>query len=341
MGQKNHVVTLNRGRTIDLDVYLRSAKLNPTDLAVASGTLIEGIGNDFSDVDIYIISQHMRTSSEIDHGLTSRVLSPSRSVIGPASDTEVFLMHFPTEYDGIKIDIEFQTFEQVEALSAEMYSIHSYAFKNYILLTKCLSERSMSFIHRVHAGVCLENSDEMDRIKASFDKNSYCYLLYRWNASDYADLLDIIGAWRNREYLRCADLARENMIKQVLAYMCLLGCTDYKRKWILSRINLLPVESNIQQDFATLMAGPGVGDIKDYIRQTVELVDRVFGATSKFFSVNSHPAYPARGEVVRWLNEEIATAVTPYERYEAQYRLKAYISDQLPATFDWLDMEFR
>lgn len=341
MRQKKYVVTLNRGRTIDLNVYLRSAKLQTTDLAVASGTLIEGIGNDFSDVDIYVISEHMRSSTGIDHSLTSRVLSPSRSVIDPASDSEVFLMHFPTEYDGIKIDIEFQTFEQVESLSDEMMSIHSYAYKNYILLTKCLSERSMSFIHRIHTGVCLENPDEMHRIKTYFDKHYYCYLLYRWNASDYADLLDIIGAWRNGEYLRCADLARENMIKQVLAFVCLLGCTDHKRKWILSRINSVAVESSIRQDFTTLMAGPGVGDVKEYIRQTLELVDRVFGATSRFFSVNSHPAFPAQREVVRWLNEEIATAATPYERYEAQYRLKAYNADQFSPTCEWLDTEFR
>lgn len=44
------------GINVDLHGYLSPLNINDGDVVIASGTLVEGIGNEFSDIDVCIIT---------------------------------------------------------------------------------------------------------------------------------------------------------------------------------------------------------------------------------------------------------------------------------------------
>ncbi|WP_316424958.1 hypothetical protein [Klebsiella oxytoca] len=104
------------------------------------------------------------------------------------------MVHLPVEKTGVKVDVEFKTYDDINSMAKQFKENYSYAVNNHILLTKEMPERQMSFMHRIHNCICLRNNDELKEIKSKFPVSMLNYFLYRLNASDFADFLDITGA---------------------------------------------------------------------------------------------------------------------------------------------------
>lgn len=314
---------LPNGDNIDISHYLQQLNIESDDIVIVSGTLVEGIGNEFSDIDIYIITKEYKTPKHINIESFFRVISTTKEILTPDTDQDILLVHLPIEETGIKIDIEYKVFNDIDSLEKKLNDYYNYAMSNHILFTKEMSERQMSFIHRIHNCICLNNPEGLVSIQERLNKNKFCYFLYRSNASDYADLLDIIGAWRKKEFERCFDLARENVLKQMLAYICLLGNTDYKRKWILTRIEQSNVDENIKKQFISFYIS-NKNNINKYILDSLDFIDEIYQLSAKFFENNSNQIFPNRKYVLDWLNKRVNLLSKPYEIYEVEYRKKAY-----------------
>ncbi|KAB8029195.1 hypothetical protein [Fluviispira multicolorata] len=335
----NFSFKLKNGDLIDLTEYLIHLDLRENDTIIACGTIIENIGNEFSDIDVYIITDEYRTPKNINISNFYRTISRSKEVLDQSSNEEILLIHLPVEKSGMKIDIEFKTYSDINKLSESLNEFYNYAFQNYILLTKEMSERNMSFIHRIHNGVCILNEIKLSEIKYNLDKQKFNYYLYRVYASDYADLLDIIGAWRKEEYERCFDLARENLIKQMLGYVSLIGNTDYKRKWLLTRIEQYKIKDEIKSKFKKLFMLTDYGNTKDYIVETLNCVDDIYKESALFFSEVSNPIFPSGDKVIDWLNKKLTPLSKPYQICEIEYRKKAYLMQNFIPTKEMLIRE--
>ncbi|OMQ20871.1 hypothetical protein [Serratia oryzae] len=329
--------TLPNNKTLDIKKYIEPLRISENDVVIVCGTLIENIGNEFSDIDVYIITEHYRTSNNIDISSYFRVISTNKEIIKEKSEEDILLVHLPVEETGVKIDIEFKKFNDIDKLSDTLNEYYHYAINNHILLTKEMSERNLSFIHRIHNGICIHNEERLTSLKNKLNQNIFNYYLYRLNASDYADLLDIIGAWRKGELERCFDLARENLIKQMLAYVCLIGNTDYKRKWILTRIKQFKVQKILADNFCELFLVSDNKTLKEYIIDTLDCVDEIYYLSSIFFRDNVNTAFPSAESVIAWLKTERNKVTKPYEIMEIEYRARAYLVENNWSTKELLD----
>lgn len=316
--------TLPDDTAINLKSYLSPLMIKPDDIVIASGTLVEGIGNEYSDIDIYVITDKLRHSRDIDISNFYRVISPEKEIIQKGDEKDILLVHLPVEKTGVKIDVEFKTFDDVESITNLLINNYNYAISNHILLTKQMSERQMSFMHRIHNSICLFNQKGLEEIKRKIPTSMLSYYLYRLNASDFADLLDITGAWRKNEIERCFDLARENLIKQMLAYTFLSGNTDYKRKWLLTRMKQIGINDDLYQRFTILFLRTKLMSDKNYIIETLRMVDEIFTLSALFFHKTTDSVMPKAHSVLTWLDHEKKKCVKEYEKAEVDYRCKAY-----------------
>lgn len=334
-----------RGQVFDLlngklklasDFVLDNAYLIGGDAAFVGGSLIEGIGNAMSDVDVHVVTDDLRKERDIALNRHYRVLSTDRSILtGTTPAADVFLIHTVVPSTHIKVDIEYRSKAELDQLVSQVRSTFDYATQSLVLLTKYLSTRDMAFIHRLFNAHVLAGQAYLDGLRLRIGIATFRYLMYRWKASDFSVLLDIIGAWNGGEWDRCADLARENMVTQFHAYTHLCGNTNLHRKWIVRYAARVDVNSSIYQRYLQLLLG-GCGvstqERKAYILETIDLVDEIFEASRPL--LKAEPLFPSGAAAKECIASFFQKETEEYSDMEMQYRLRVY--ERVPmATRAW------
>lgn len=308
---------------IDGQIYFRKG-----DVAIAAGTLIEGIGNKFSDLDMYVFTEERRSCEEIAYRQHHRVLSVDRDILSETSrGKQVFLIHTVVPNSGVKIDVEFDTFAEVEALFDQVKSIYDYACNNLVLLTKVLTVRQQNLIHRLFNCLVLRNEPRFQELLGGISRWQYCYVAYRWFASDFSVLLDLMGAWDKQEIDRSVDLARENLIQQMSAYLHLVGSTNLRRKWLLTYLHQLPVPDAIRFRFLNLFYMTGVTDRRSkeqFVFSTLDLIDEIQEASRE--KLLDNPYFPSGRAALDTLHANCfgSAATSDYGETEYRYRSRVY-----------------
>lgn len=324
--------------SVDLPVgfILKNAYLQDGDAAFVGGSLIEGIGNRHSDVDVHVMVREPLTAATIDPSKHYRVLSRDRSlVIGDNPNLDVFLIHTVIPGTQIKVDIEYRTFVEVEQLASSVGELFAYATRSLVLLTKTLPVREMAYLHRLFNCTDISNAEYLDALRGRVGRSRFMYLMYRWKASDFSVLLDILGAWENDELTRCADLCRENMVAQFQAFSHLMGNTNYHRKWILPYASKAGITPALIARYETLLMGPNAAaspDIKVYILATLDFCDELFRMGIPL--LESREEYPSGEAACRSLDVHAREDAGEYSSMEIDYRKKAYLVE-IPATRNW------
>ncbi|AEG94250.1 hypothetical protein [Ramlibacter tataouinensis] len=312
---------------------LENAYLRPGDGAFIGGSLIEGIGNAYSDIDVHVITERLRQGHEIDVRRHYRVLTPDRSILkGSDPASEVFLIHTVVPGTHVKVDIEYRTLSEVEALARELGETFAYATRSLMLLTKYLGVRDMAFVHRLFHARDLAGGEYLADLRARIGLVRFQYLLYRWKASDFSVLLDILGAWDEGDLVRCADLARENMVAQFQAYTHLCGNTNYHRKWIIKSAQRCATEPKLLARYLRLLSagfGLSASEIKEYILALMDFVDDIFAAGAH--RLGAYAEVPSGMAACSAIDELMEKGDGEYSDMEIDYRKKAY-GARTPAT---------
>jgi hypothetical protein len=305
---------------------LDNAYLRKDDAAFVGGSLVEGTGNRYSDVDVHVITADLRRDCEIDPGRHYRVLSPDRSILnGLTSDQEVFLIHTVIPGTHIKVDIEYRTWREVEGMASAVRDTFDYAVRSLVLLTKYMSVRDMAFIHRLYHSAPLAGVRPLGELRDSIGRHRFEYLMYRWKASDFSVLLDILGAWEDGDLVRCLDLARENMVTQFQAYSHLCGSTNYHRKWIITYASRSGVAKALLERYLALLTrgcADAVESQRAYVLDTLDFVDDIFDASQERLALR--PEYPSGHEACAAIDESMRNEAGDYSEMEIAYRKKAY-----------------
>ncbi|MEP3296583.1 MAG: nucleotidyltransferase domain-containing protein [Pseudophaeobacter sp.] len=328
MSQCELALPLGKGgsRVFDLRDILQEAYLKPGDTAFVGGSLVEGVGNSYSDIDVHVLVDRPLMSQEIDIDSHYRVLSPSRSILQDGDvDQEVFLIHTLVPETHIKVDVEYRTYEDFDRMVARIHAIFDYAVQSPLLLTKDIDHREKAFLNRIFNSVALANETRLQMLCDKIGKERLTYLLYRWNASDFSKLIDLIGACEKSEYDRGCDLARERLITEFQAYLHLCGCTNFNRKWLLTYAAKLPVDADLLTRFKRLFLVDGYDLVhrpEEYIRATVDLVDDIMLASAPGLRRNA--LYPDRDTVLGLIDSATDETDDTYALAEAAYRKKAY-----------------
>lgn len=311
--------------TIPEELLRRLSLADTRVCAFLGGSLIEGMGNRFSDLDIYSVGEALPRLADFKEADIHRLLTFDRRIVRPGDDpaTEVFLAHYSHGNTRMKVDVEFQTIDNVLALAERLQELHAYASANLVLLTRRLADREEDFVTRVLNGRPLMAPDVFAEMQARFDRKKFLYLAYRLRASDFAHLLDLIGAWSEREIERAQDLARENMITQMQAYLHLKGMVNPRRKWLLRFIDRLLVdEPELADRFRTLFFFDAKHDAEQFLHATLDLVDELF-ARSQLLLIENGSA-PTGAAALALLSSDRDRSDSPYADLEFEYRAKVY-----------------
>ncbi|MFD0707433.1 hypothetical protein [Photorhabdus akhurstii] len=324
--ENENVEILNGELTFPLKFIFENAYLKNSDAAFLGGSLIEGTGNRYSDIDVHVVTETLLREKEIEPKRHYRVLSSSRSILtGKTPEDDVFLIHTVIPGSHVKVDIEYRTIQEIERLASVVQETFDYAVRSLVLLTKYMDNRNMAFIHRLFNSIELCGVDRLDGLRQQIGKHRFEYLMYRWKASDFSVLLDLLGAWESKDWIRCADMARENMVTQFQAYTHLCGNTHYHRKWIMTYAKRYIEYSPLFQRFLTLImasCGTTPESQKAYILATIDFVDDVFEASHEILRIER--SFPSGNAACALIDEYFRSEADAYSEMEIEYRKKAY-----------------
>jgi hypothetical protein len=314
--------------TVDPQFILRNCYAKDGDIVVVAGTLVEGIGNYRSDIDVYVIAEDYPRSSTIDLSQHHRVLSTERDIVRSGmTDRDVLLIHTVVPGTSVKVDVEFKRISDLKDLFAKIKEVFNYASKNLILLTKRLNERDEILVHRLLNCIPLQGETQLKRLLTGISRDEYLYIAYRWVASDFAILLDLAGAWEANELDRAVEFARENVIVQTSGYLRLRGITNLRRKWLMTYLEQLPDSRELLEEFRRLMYLRGTEDEdgkRSYVLNSLDYVDELYVASLPWLA--RLPGVPSgqQGIAILSRDREENGGRNDYSDWEYEYRAKAY-----------------
>lgn len=327
----NVLKLLDGDLTVDVQLIKDQCYLTPDDIVIVGGTLIEGIGNRYSDIDVYVITRELREGASIDLSRHHRVISTNREIIRSGMDQHpVLLIHTVIPGSHVKIDVEFKTFDDVSSLFYRVRKIYEYACENLILLTMQLSERERLFVDRIFKCAPIQNAQAFSELLFGISRSEACYLEYRWVASDFRYPLDLAGAWDRGEMNRAVDIARENIFLQIAGLLHLTGLIKIGRKWLPHYLHESTfVADSMKERFLDLFYLRGTETFpgkQQYVERSLDFVDDIFTASQ--FLLEANPAFPSGAEALRRLSnnrvEAFGNADLTYADLEYAYRAKAY-----------------
>lgn len=332
-GDPGDKISLLGGKVLlDRDFVVANAYLRSDDAIIVGGSLLEGVGNFNSDVDAYVLTDRLRRRNEIRLDSHFRVFGPDRSILGPSDEkSEVFLVHTMIPGERIKLDIEYRTWAELSEIADQVEGLFEHARKSLISLTTLIERRTLAFIHRLHNSKVLRASTKLADLRERLSLEKLRYLLYRWKIADFSVLLDMQGAWNEGDFIRCADMARENMVTQFHAYTHLCGNSSYNRKWIIPYANRLNLDGTLLDEYLMLLtAGMGRSDdeLREFIWSTLDFVDRVLLACSERLYHES--LYPSGADALSAIDSFFRSEAGDYSEIEIAYCKKPYGESPLP-----------
>jgi hypothetical protein len=296
------------------------------DVVVAAGSLIEGVGNRFSDVDVYVFTEQLRLGREISLEAHHRVVDVNKEIMRQGmGEREVLVIHTVVPGRGTKIDVEFRSLDVVDDLAAWMRELFSYAAANLVLFTKPMDSRRTTLVHRMFNAIPVLNAAGHKALLEKLDHRKLRYLLYRTRASDFSVLLDLIGAWDAAESVRAADIARRNLITQTQAYLNLCGWTFTREKWTYSYLQRQDPGLAGAFESLIMMAGCGTDSgRRQYVLETLDFVDEIFARCAAL--LEGCEIYPSGRRALELLERDgnDNNAHTDYANCEYAYRAKVY-----------------
>lgn len=317
--------------SVDMRLIKDQCYLNPEDIVIVGGTLVEGIGNRYSDIDVYVITRELREGASIDLSRHHRVISVNREIIRNSADNRrVLLIHTVIPGSLVKIDVEFKSVDELASLFSRVRQIYEYACENLILLTMQLGERERLFIDRIFKCIAIQNEEAFSDLISEISRWQACYLEYRWVASDFRYILDLLGAWNRGEIDRAVDIARENTFLQTAGLLHLTGLIKIGRKWLPHYLEESAfVNDDLKKRFRNLFYLRGTETLEGkqcYVEESLDFVDTIFSASQCLLEANS--TFPSGTEALNCLSRDRAdlrgNTGQAYAEMEYAYRAKAY-----------------
>lgn len=310
----------------------------PRDVVLVSGTLIEGIGNKFSDIDVYVLCERRPKVRDIHPDRHMRTLTVGRQIVdadyaaqAAHAEEEVLIIQAETPRDCVKLDVEFKTFREVAALADQVRSIFDYARCHLLLLTVQMPERDKMFLHRLHFCRVLQGEATYRQIVNTIHYDRYTYLLYRWIGADYSIFLDIIGAAAAGEWLRALEMARSNALQQTLAYLHLVGLSNFDPKWLITYLDAAVLQGSFDrallETFRSLYCLQDVdcrqtASLQRYVERALDYADTVLNLSRDPLLRN--PALPDLRQARRLIDADNGEVCGLYAALERAYRGRVY-----------------
>jgi predicted nucleotidyltransferase len=178
-----------------------------------SGSLVEGLGNRGSDIDVYVVGS----------------VNPTQGSIQRYQNTITSIHH----HEDRRVDFEYWTNDAVERLVERTRRLSTNESpEERTPLWGRLSELECEFIHRLRIGLPLRDAECVDRLQRRFDYAQICKYFAGCSVTSADDALeDLYGMLDDFDYEVLLLRSRDLLDHICDAYCHHLGNTNTKRKW--------------------------------------------------------------------------------------------------------------
>ncbi|MDT3959787.1 nucleotidyltransferase domain-containing protein [Staphylococcus kloosii] len=194
-----------------------------------SGSIMEGFGNEESDIDVFVISNSDIKQNVIDYAESNKeftlYIKPEKLIIS-------------TLYNNINIDFEFYNYRYIENYIQEINS----GIAEY-------HENKFDLIHRMKYGFSVIGKEKFNSMLNSINFNNY-NLIQTKIVNDYyiVKSKDIKGAIQEQQYPTAYYMSLDLLQNCVSAYLSLYGETNPNNKWIFKKINRYQKNNEVDID---------------------------------------------------------------------------------------------
>lgn len=197
--------------------------------AWVAGSLVEGIGNSSSDVDVYIVVEELANHSEF------------------VTETEQYKINVVYRSDR-RIDYEMWSWAAVSELADKLDSLDVNSVNNNVL--DSFSENEIDFIHRIFHSFTISNEIKVNSIQSIFDRkkfNEYMLENKRIYLDDAFD--DTVGMLEEGHVKSAVQRGQYTLGCAVDMFLYSLGYTNTKEK---HRITIFENLAKANMEFAKL-----------------------------------------------------------------------------------------
>ncbi|MCK8499855.1 MULTISPECIES: hypothetical protein [Myxococcus] len=198
---------------VDLGQLLALESLTPALEAAVflSGSLVEGMGNAFSDIDVFIVGGG----------------EPKGTSLHKAGEA-LFSVHMLGKR---RVDFEYWSDAAVERLAAKLASLDlKEGGPDNVMMERRMTEDEIVFLHRVRTGVALMHDSRLERLRARFDFPRLSRWLQEVKIREVDDALeDLYGMMEQPDVALMR--ARELLNSTCDAFCHARGSTNIRRKW--------------------------------------------------------------------------------------------------------------
>ncbi|GGY26836.1 PqqD family protein [Paludibacterium paludis] len=206
-----------------LSDYLRSHRLDMTRLEAfvreqfaplpdepvyLTGSLVEGLGNRRSDLDVYLLT---------DRGMPSTLINGSMAIMALERTT---------------VDLEVISPARVDALLARLASLPSNEMRDQRVSATAFAPAELKFLHNLRIGAPICNEDAFRRIASQVEGRRLARLLFDHAVAWINSLhVDILGLIEDRDHASARHLLHHYLGHLAAAFLAANGNTNPAEKW--------------------------------------------------------------------------------------------------------------
>jgi hypothetical protein len=290
----SQIELLNGRVTIGAGELLGRSGATDRDIVVLSGTLLEGFGNLYSDLDLYVIGDDLPVQSH-DGAALSVVREDGR--VRRVNETL-------TESANILLDVQYYTFRELDTLTRSLSTLYLESRQSTGIFRKTLHHEDEDLIHKLLTGTILQDGTGTFDADEIFDPGMFCFLKYRNHVGGYAEFRDLVGSWTAGDLNTCLFNTRDYLIAQVAAMMFLAGSSNPRPKWFIRKLESLDEEYSRLRDGVMLWLNSerwteqqkreGVETACDLIDLTYSYARRLLDTNRRYFSAEEALALTER-----------------------------------------------
>lgn len=198
------------------NLILQNLNYEKDDIIFASGSIIEKLGNMYSDIDLFILNDRMNQIYELK---INRIQS-------------------------IKIDLETWNLSFLKKIISnvnnfDVNNLESNFFEEMVLDNISL-EQQLSILHRLLVGVSILNETEFKKLISSLNQNNYFILLSRLHSNNVDNSYeDILGNFEMGNYKNSILISINTLPEAIMAYLSSKKISIDRQKWALKKLELL------------------------------------------------------------------------------------------------------
>jgi hypothetical protein len=313
------------GGSVVVDPYelLGRSRATDQDVVVLSGTLLEGFGNFYSDLDLYVIGDELpNKGSEAPAMRVIREDGCVRRVNDILEDSA-----------NILLDVQYYTFRELDTLARSLRTLYQESRQSTQIYRKTLHHEDEDLIHKLLTGKVLQDGVGEFGAGLIFDAGMFSFLKYRNEVGGYAEFRDVVGSWTAGDLDTCIYNTRSYLISQVSGMMFLAGSTNPRPKWFVRRLASLPAAyADLKQGVMSWLEAPHRTGLekRDAISSACDLIDATYQHTRAL--LGTQPRYFSAEEALDLTEREFSGRATRDQDTAAEWQLRRRMFTQTTAS---------